>query len=331
MKILILGGTRFVGRALIEAASARQHEITLFNRGKTNPHLYPQIEKLIGDRHTGDLHALQNRAWDVVIDTCGYHAAHVLASAETLHPNVPRYIFISSISAYGDIQTQNLDESAAVEYHNSYEIDDSPATYGPRKGSCEKAVQAVYGEKGLIIRPGLIVGPNDQSDRFTYWPSRLADGGEVLAPGTPDAPVQVIDVRDLALWTIKVAEKQKSGIYNAVGVQEPLTMGQILAECHAVANSDATLTWVDDAFLTQHSVAAYTEMPLWVPAESAAFNTVSNQKAKADGLSFRPIAETILDTLNWKNTRSAEYEWRAGLSREREKSLLSSWHQRPTQ
>lgn len=323
MKLLILGGTIFVGRHLVEAALARDHQITLFNRGQHNPDLYPQVEKLRGDRD-GNLTALENRRWDAVIDTCGYIPRIVRASAELLAGAVDHYTFISSISVYPTEGMPHIDENtpvATIEDESVEEI--TGETYGPLKALCEQAAAAAMPGQVLNIRPGLIVGPHDPTDRFTYWPQRVARGGDVLAPGRPDAPVQFIDVRDLAEWTIAMVETKQTGLYNATGPAEPLTMGDFLRGCKTTLNSDANFIWASEAFLLEQQVTPFVEMPLWVPEDAGVLLATDCRKAIAAGLTFRPIDETIRDTLAWDQTRPANQEWRAGLSPQRERGLLA--------
>jgi 2'-hydroxyisoflavone reductase len=325
MKLLIIGGTRFLGRALVEAALATGHELTLFNRGQSNPGLFPEVEELHGDRD-GGLDVLACRQWDAVIDTCGYVPRIVRASAEFLKDAVGRYAFVSSISAYADFATVDMDENAPLATMEDETVEQvTGETYGPLKVLCEQAVSEVMGEeRAFHIRAGLIVGPYDLSDRFTYWPYRVAQGGDILAPGSPDAPVQIIDVRDLAEWIIRAVADGLSGPYNATGPDYALTMGQVLDTCRTVSGSDANFIWVSDEFLQGNEVGAYVEMPLWVPAseEDAGFDAVDCQKAIEDGLLFRPLAETVSDTLAWLRTRPSDYQWRGGLKPEREKELL---------
>lgn len=326
MKLLIIGGTRFVGRALVEAAQARGDEVTLFNRGKSNPDLYPNVETVVGDRD-GGLDVLQGRTWDGVIDTCGYVPRLTRDSATFLKDAVPHYTFISTISVYDSLTEPNMDESAAlgtIEDETTEEI--TGESYGPLKVLCERSIDEVMNGRSTHIRAGLIVGSHDQSDRFTYWPVRVDRGGEVLAPGDKDEPVQFIDVRDLAAFTLKATEAQLRGAYNCTGPDYALSMETFLHTCRDVAQSNATYTWVPDAFLQEQEVGAYVQLPLWIPAEYAGFNRVNNEKAQAAGLSYRPLVETIGDTLAWAKTRPTDWEWRAGLSAEREAELLRLWH-----
>ena len=217
MRILIIGGTRFLGRHLVEAALDRRHEVTLFNRGKSNPDLFPQLETILGDREH-DVNNLQGRIWDAVIDVAGYLPRILRLSAEVLEPNVRRYVFISTISVYENFSKAGIDESYPVGKLADETVEEiTGETYGPLKALCEQVVHDIYGERALIVRPGLIVGPHDPTDRFTYWPVRVARGGDVLAPQSPDVATQIIDVRDLAEFIIKLTEENALGVYNATG------------------------------------------------------------------------------------------------------------------
>lgn len=327
MNLLILGGTRFLGRALVDEALLDGHEITLFNRGQSNPDLYPYIEQIHGDRNS-DLAALGRRRWDAVIDTCGYAPRAVRQSAEFLADSVEHYTFISTMSVYAEPLSDGIDESAPVAVIDDETTEEiTGETYGPLKALCEQAATEAMGGRALHVRAGLIVGPHDLSDRFTYWPVRVAQGGEVLAPSSPDYGVQFIDVRDLARWIITATAARLTGPYNITGPGRPLPLGLLLDACRAVAGSDARFTWVDDSFLVEQGVEPYTELPLWVPAEFGGFNSFNIDKALAAGLVFRPFAETVRDTLEWAQYRPADYVWRNGLPAEREASLLAAWHQ----
>jgi 2'-hydroxyisoflavone reductase len=328
MELLILGGTVFLGRHVAEAALARGHAVTLFNRGQHNPDLFPDVEKLRGDRNCV-LEALRGRSWDAVIDTCGYVPRVVRASAQRLAEAVGHYTFISSISVYPSFPTPGMDESAPVGTLADESVEEvTGETYGPLKALCEQAAEAAMPGRVLSVRAGLIVGPYDPTDRFTYWPRRVARGGDVLAPGSPNGPVQFIDARDLAEWILRMAETGGTGVFNATGPAEPLTMGRLLEECRTVSGSDATLNWVDEEFLLTAGAAPWSELPLWVPAREeamAGFSAVSCAKAIAAGLTFRPLAGTIRDTLAWDATLPADRELRAGLKPEREAELLAAW------
>ncbi|MFN8487434.1 MAG: SDR family oxidoreductase [Caldilineaceae bacterium] len=326
MKLLILGGTIFLGRHLVEAALARNHEITLFNRGQHNPDLFPQVEKLHGNR-AQNLSALAGRRWDAVIDTCGYVPRYVRMAAECLVDSVDHYTFVSTVSVYPDFSQPGIDERAPVGVLADESVEEvTGETYGPLKALCEQAAEATMPGRVFNLRPGLIVGPYDASDRFTYWVQRMARGGEVLAPGDPQQPVQFIDVRDLAAWTVQMVEARQTGVYNATGPAQPLPMQQFLETCQAVIPSNTTLTWVSEAFLLEQQVGPFVEMPLWVPASEAGLDQVNCKKAIQAGLRFRPINETIRDTLTWHNSRPQHVALRAGLSPERERALLEAWH-----
>ncbi len=327
MKILIIGGTKFLGRHIVDSALGRGHTVTLFNRGKTNPGLFPQVETIQGDREH-DIEKLSGRTWDAVIDTCGYVPRIVRLSASGLERSVGRYVFISSISAYEEsiFKKIGVDESDPVGKLEDESIEEiTGGTYGPLKALCEKTVLDLYGERGLVIRPGLIVGPNDPTDRFTYWPVRVTRGGEVLAPEKPEVPVQIVDVRDLSEFIIKLIEANASGIYNATGPDYELTFGAMLETCKHVSGSDANFKWASVEFLKQNNVAEWSDMPVWVPdnEENAGFSRVDVSKAIQAGLTFRPLAETVRDTIAWAGTRPIDHEWRAGLRAEREAELLS--------
>ena len=329
MRLLIIGGTIFLGRHLAEQALAQGHTVTLFNRGRSNPALFPQVEHLIGDR-TGDLSALAGRTWDAVIDTCGYHPRDVRRTLDVLRGRVNCYQFVSTLSVYADDAPAGVTEDSPVA---SFEGDVETATvaaenYGPLKALCEQTVLEAMPACALVVRPGLIVGPHDRSDRFTYWPVRIDQGGAVLAPGDPDAPVQFIHAADLAAWMVSLAGQGVNGVFNATGPDKPVTMGEVLDVCRAVTRSDARLTWVDEEFLLEQHVAPYIEMPLWVPSAYVGFNRVDCSKAIAHGLRFRPLFDTVSDTLDWHATRPPDTVLRAGLSAVREAELLATWRQR---
>jgi 2'-hydroxyisoflavone reductase len=324
MKILIIGGTRFLGRHLVNAARVRGHTITLFNRGQSNPNIFLQVDKIQGDREK-DLDLLTDEYWDVVIDTCGYFPRIVRMSAEALKGKVENYVFISSISVYADFSKIGINESDPLaKMEDETNEENTPETYGPLKALCEKAVQDVFGIDSLIIRPGLIVGPHDPTDRFTYWPVRVARGGDVLAPDRPDVLTQIIDVRDLAKFIIGLIEENVSGIFNATGPDYNLSFGRLLDTCKLIGNSDAKFKWAPPEFLNENNVAAWSDMPAWLPdnGEDAGFARVDISKALNAGLKFHSLEETIHDTLEWANSRPQDHEWKAGLKPEREKELL---------
>lgn len=330
--LLILGGTAFLGPQLVEAARTRGYTITLFNRGKTNPQLFPDLEKLRGDRN-GQLDALRGRRWDAVVDTSGYVPRHVTDSAGLLRDAVGRYVFISTISVYSDTSKPGMDESAPVGKLADEKTEEvSGESYGPLKALCEQAAERMMPGRVATVRPGLIVGPGDGSDRFTYWPVRVSRGGEVLAPGTPADPVQFIDVRDLAEWTMRVVDAGTVGVYNATGPEKPLPIGQLLESCKKVSGSDARFTWVDAGYLAEKKVEPWSDMPVWVPptGESAGFARVDCSRAIVRGLTFRPVDTTVRDTLSWWKEQPAErtQSLRAGITAEREAEVLRAWRER---
>jgi 2'-hydroxyisoflavone reductase len=335
MKLLILGGTMFLGRHLVTAARERSHTVTLFNRGKTNPDLFPEVERIRGDRKVS-LEPLAGRRFDAVIDTCGYVPRVTGMAAVTLAPLVDHYTFISSISVYADMKTAGQDETAPVATLADETTEEvTGETYGGLKAFCEQSVAAALPGRTLVIRPGLISGPHDPTDRFTYWPVRIARGGEVLAPAPPEATTQHIDARDLAAWTIRAVESRLTGVFNATGPDYPLTWQEILETCRRVTGSDATFTWVSAAFLAEQDVAPWNEIPLWVPAEESGMLNVSVARAIAAGLTFRPLAATIADTLAWHAAwppaagTDEKPALRSGISLEREAAVLAAWRARP--
>jgi 2'-hydroxyisoflavone reductase len=323
MKLLILGGTVFLGRHVVESALARGHEVTLFNRGQHNSDLFPEVEKLRGDRN-GDLSALEGRHWDAAIDTSGYFPRVVRASAEKLSAAVDHYTFISSISVYSDFTKAGMDENAPLGTLQDESVEEITAeTYGPLKVLCERAAQQAMPGRVLIVRPGFIVGPQDPTDRFTYWPYRVAQGGDMLAPGKPDSPIQFIDVRDLASWIVRMIEDRQTGIFNATGPNYTLTMQDLLETCRKVTGSDTRFIWVSEPFLAQHGV----ELPIWVPSEDAGAATVDCSKAFEAGLIFRPLSSTVRDTLAWYESCTPAAPFRAGLQPEQEEQLLQAWRE----
>ncbi len=326
MKILIIGGTIFLGRHLVEAAVARGHDVTLFNRGQHSPNLFPDVEKLRGDRD-GGLAPLRGRQWDAVIDTCGSFPRVVRASAEMLAEAVRQYIFISTMSVYADLSAPGSDERSPVGTIPDETVEEvTGGTYGPLKALCEQAVERVMPGRTLNIRPGLIVGPHDPSNRFTYWVHRVAQGGEVLVPGVLEQPLQfIVDVRDLAAWIVRMAEASTVGVFNAKGPDYPLTMGDLIETCASVSGSDARFVWVSEEFLLDQHVGPWMELPLWLPATMNAINSARSDAAYTAGLTFRPIAETVRDTLTWDATLPPDTERRAGMAPDRETHLLDRW------
>jgi 2'-hydroxyisoflavone reductase len=328
LRILILGGTAFLGPELVEAAVARGHVVTLFNRGKTRPGLFPELEKLRGDRE-GQLEALRGRRWDVAIDTSGYVPRLVRLSAELLAPAIDRYVFISSISAYAEDVKPPVGEEAPLAVLADPKSEEVRKDYGALKAACEEAAEAALPGRALSIRPGLIVGPGDPTDRFTYWPVRLARGGEVLAPGDGADPVQVIDVRDLAAFVIRCAEARRAGRLNATGPATPLAMRDFLAGVAEGVGVVPSLTWVDEKLLAESKVSAWTDLPVWIP-RAEPMGQVSVARAVAAGLVFRPLADTARDTLAWWRAQPEDRRAkpRTGLTVEREAAVLATWHAR---
>jgi nucleoside-diphosphate-sugar epimerase len=338
LRILILGGTGFTGPYQVRYALGRGHKITTFNRGKTHPGELPaEVEQLVGDRN-GKLDALKNRQWDVVIDNPTTLPAWVRDAAQVLKGNVERYEFISTISVYADIPAAGVDENSPLQkydgpdpYKETLEVMRASGykTYGPLKALSEKEAEKWFPGKTLIIRPGLIVGPHDETDRFTYWPVRIDRGGEVLAPGTPDDPVQFIDARDLAEWTIRMVENRETGVYNATGPAKPLTTAGMLDKMKTALKSNAGVTWVPAEFLKQQKVEAWSDMPVWAGNELGLARTKID-RALAKGLTFRPLAETTRDTLAWFKSlpQDRQSKMHAGLTAERESEVLAAWKKR---
>jgi 2'-hydroxyisoflavone reductase len=334
LRILILGGTGFTGPYQVRYALSRGHKVTTFNRGKTHPGELPnKVEQLIGDRN-GKLDALKDRQWDVVIDNPTTLPAWVRDVAQILKGNVEQYVFISTVSVYGEVKT-GPDENAPTEkyegadpYKETLEAMKAGGykTYGPLKTLSEREAEKWFPGKTLIIRPGLIVGPRDETDRFTYWPVRIDRGGEVLAPGSPDDPVQFIDARDLAEWTIRMVENRETGVYNATGPAKPLGIGGMLDGIKAALKPDAKFTWVSEEFLTEEKVQPWSDMPVWTGKESA-LARAKIDRALSKGLTFRPLAETARDTLAWFKSlpQDRQSKLRAGLTPEREAEVLAAW------
>jgi len=334
LRILILGGTQFLGVHVTELALARGHTVTLFNRGRTNPTLFPQVEKLRGDRN-GRLDALKGRSWDAVIDDSGYVPRHVRLSAELLAPVIRQYLYVSSISAYASFRQPNDEQSplGTLADPNVEEVNNS--TYGPLKALCEQAAQSALPGRVTIVRPAIIAGPDDPTDRFTYWPARAALGGEMLVPGTASELIQFIDVRDVARFMVDALERHILGIFNVASPPGRFTMGSLISACIATAKEVThpspapTATWVPPDFLEMHDPAFPSDTPIWVPpGEDAAFAQISATRALKAGLRITPIEQTVRDTLRWhlSRPRSEQVHLKVGLPRSREQELLSAWH-----
>lgn len=329
MRLLIIGGTVFVGRHLTTAAIERGHTVTLFHRGKHNPGLFgTAVETITGDRTSPeDLKQLLDHRWDAVIDTCGYVPRIVGLSASALAAAVQTYCFISTVSVYSDWSAASLPEDAALgtlEDTTTEQV--TGETYGPLKVLCENAVRDTYGDaRTLIVRPGLIVGPNDISDRFTYWPHRVAQGGDILAPGDPDVTTQFIDVRDLAEWTIRLLEAGKTGTYNGDG--PAVRFGDLLPACRTAAGlseADARFVYIPEATLEARGVQPWSELPLWIPRSMNHGALIDISHSVNNGLTFRPLSQTVADTLAWDKTRTdTDTAYKNTLTRDKEAEILA--------
>jgi 2'-hydroxyisoflavone reductase len=341
MKILIIGGTKFLGRHLIKAARDGGHEVAIFNRGKYSAENFANVEQIQGDRNI-DLDKLNGRSWDAVIDTCGYLPQTVKTSANALKNSVGQYVFISSGSVYKDIKQANYDENTPVAEFNEEErkradaIDPKGEMTGPILGDlygglkvlCERAAEDAMPGRVLNVRAGMIVGEFDPTDRFTYWVMRVARGGEVLAPGTPSRFVQLIDAGDLAKWIVKAIEQNATGVFNATGKPLSLTMEKMLEEIKNVSGSDAEFTWVEEDFMSRENVQPWSDMPFYLPEsdkEAEHFLSMSIDKALQSGIEFRPFSDTVRDTLEWRKTKPDALK--AGIDAEREKELLRKRHE----
>jgi 2'-hydroxyisoflavone reductase len=319
VRLLVLGGTKFLGRAAVEAALARGHQVTLFNRGETNPELFPQAEKIHGDR-TQSLDGLAGREWDAVLDPSGYVPSVVRASADALAGSAGHYLFVSSVSVYASLAEPNDEESPLAELGDLPDdrLTEDFSNYGALKALSEQAVADVFDERQASVRPGLIVGAHDPSGRFTYWPHRVARGGRVLAPAPADAQVQFIDAKDLGAWLVDLSEQQAGGVYNAT--HPGRSWQETLETCREVSGSDATFEWVKPELLTEHEVGEWMELPLWISdPDSAAMHRLDVSRAVEAGLTFRPLEETVRDTLEHAETAEG-----VGLTAEREAGLLAA-------
>ncbi|HEX5054114.1 MAG TPA: NAD-dependent epimerase/dehydratase family protein [Planctomycetota bacterium] len=340
-RILMLGGTNFLGPAVVEAALGNGHEVTLWNRGRTNPGLFPGVEKLKGQRRRPrpdkpddppqDLEALRNRTWDAVVDTSAFFTGEVEDVCKVLDKHVEQYVFISSLSVYKTLEQDAtpVDEASPLcECADKYTQDIGPnyENYGALKRYGEDAAAAAFPGKATLVRPGYIVGPGDGSDRFTYWPARFVRGGECLAPGDPDNELQFIDVRDLGAWIVHTIEQRITGPFNAVGFDGRISTAEFLFTGKGTLNHTCSFTWVDDAFLEANRVSSWMEMGCWTP--KAKNGRADNQRMLDAGAKFRPIAETIRDTAAWVKQGRGDREWRAGMTADRERELLAKWKAR---
>jgi len=325
MKVLILGGKKFLGIALVEALLQAGHTPTLFNRGLTNPDLFPKITNLIGNRD-GDLSALKRRKWDAVIDTSGNLPRITRKSAQALSGKCNCYVFISTVSVYRDFRTLDMDETFPLAHlENPDDEDQTGQAYGALKALCEYEIQQAFDGKVLVIRPGLIVGPNDPTDRFSYWPWRVSLGGQVLVPSPPSANLQFIDVRDLAEFIVNSIEAEAEGVYNVTGPRRPATFGSLLVSCREASLSDAKFVWADEVFLLKEGVMPWKDLPLWVPSTDPAYSGFYNiniNKALKDGLNFRPLSQTVYETLAWIKTRPKTTRLKVGMDIATETQLL---------
>jgi len=343
LKILVLGGTGLIGPPMVERAIARGHEVTLFNRGKTNTHLFPDLEKLKGDRND-DLSSLQaevdsGRLWDAIVDNTASIPRWVTESAGLLANAADFYLYTSSISAYADSSTPGADETAPVGQISPEDEAKVLTTknitgenYGPLKARCEDEARRAFPERWCVVRPGLIVGPGDYSDRFTYWPVRIHEGGEVMAPGNPSDPVQFVDCRDLGEWYVRLVENGTTGDFNGVGPRSPMSIAGMLYGIRATVDNEISFTWVDADFLEANEVQAWMHMTVWVPpiGEYAGFSSSNIDRALAAGLTFRPLADTAAATVEFWNSLPEDRRAnpKAGCPPELEAKVLEAWHAR---
>ena len=337
LRILILGGTRFIGLHMTRVALARGHTVTFFNRGKTNSEVFPEVERIKGDRN-GAVDGLKDRDWDAVIDNSGYVPRQVRLTAELLGPRVRQYLFTSSISVYPDFSAPRDERSPVGKLADETVEKVDGETYGPLKALCEQAAERAMPGRTCVIRPGLIVGPDDNTDRFTYWPARAARGGEFIAPGRPKDPFQIIDARDLAAFVIDAVENTVTGTYNLVSDVNDFKFGELVADCISAANKQAKpeekprATWIDADFLEEQKVEPWSDMPVWLPAkgEEAAFASTSNTAAKAKGLRISRLRKTVNDTLAWHLARpeAERTQLKAGIAPEKEQAVLTAWKAR---
>ncbi|MDQ6612035.1 MAG: NAD-dependent epimerase/dehydratase family protein [Gemmatimonadota bacterium] len=333
LKILMLGGTGFIGPHEVEYAVSRGHTVTLFNRGKTNADLFPKLEKVFGDRSKpGAYDALKGRRWDVVVDNGAQIPAWVREAGAALKDSTDRYVFVSTLSTYANRKAIGMKEDGPQHAPAAPDATQANAQYGPLKVRCEMEARAAFGDRTLIVRPGLIVGPGDLTDRFSYWPVRIERGGEVLAPGTPDDPVAFIDVRDLTEFIVRQCEAGATGDYNCVGPRSTLTISEMLYGIKAVTTSDATFTWVDADFVAAHKLRPYSDLPVWIPprGDNAGWALMDRSKAVAAGLTFRTLADTARATLDYYHAQSPERQaaLKSGLPPEKEQEALAAWHAR---
>ncbi|GAB5493014.1 MAG: SDR family oxidoreductase [Phototrophicaceae bacterium] len=332
MKILVIGGTRFFGRAFTELALSKGHDVTIFHRGESDSEHFSEARRVLGDRHD-DLEKLGDGSWDAVLDTCAYVPHSVEQASDYLKDKVNQYVFISTISVYAPSSELNRDEDADLIPHPEDEpIDElKMENYGSLKVLCEEALDKAMPNKVTHIRPGLIVGPHDATNRFTYWQTRVNCGGDVLVPGDGSSFSQIIDARDLAQFALTLIENQTYGVFNATGPQTPHTLQHILDTAKEITGSDANFVHVDAEWLVENEVAPWMELPLWIPsAEGQAMMNMDVQRGIDAGLTFRPLVDTIRDTLAWyADIKGDEQEWQAGMKPERETEILKKWAEKP--
>lgn len=326
MKIAVVGGTQFVGRHFVDRALRRGHAVTLFHRGKTNPGLFEEADEVFGDR-TEEIERLGGD-FDVAVDTSGYTPSQVRPVVDHLEPRVDRYLFVSTTAVYRDLSKPGVDEDAYLKTLEDPELDElNRSTYGPLKTECEAVVTGAFDHRSLIVRPGVLAGPHDPTDRFTYWACRVADGGEVLAPGPASSPVQLLDARDLAKWLVDCVEEETTGTFNAAGPS--ISFEAMLEACRSAADSDATFTWVSPEFMNEVEIDVPSKMPLWnreYDGRKAGLYAVDSSRALARGLSRRPLEETARDVWRWSETRESDRPWEVGLDRLQEREILDVWH-----
>ncbi len=333
MRLLVLGGTGFIGPYVVRHALYRGHTVSIFTRGRSKPHLFPEIEKLVGDRD-GDIESLKGKEWDAVIDNTGYVPRHVRDSAELLKDSVGRYLFTSTGGVY-DLSQEKIDEDSTLLTAEDPTSEDVDEYYGPLKVLCEQTVREVYGSRATVVRLHRVAGPEDYSDLFTYWPVRIDHGGEVVGPGDPNHPVQYIDVRDVAEFFIRLVERDTPGTYNCAGPSGgEVSMAQLLYGCRAVTATPVSFTWVEEDFLRKHGISGADRAnttsgyPLWFSqnGRNRGASRISPRRAVAAGLKHRPIAVTALDTLEWFKAQSEERRSQLQLHLERDKKVLEAWH-----
>lgn len=324
MRVLVLGGTAFLGIHLTNDLLARGHEVTHFNRGRTGASP-PGVRTIRGDRAVG-FTGLEAEHFDAVVDTSGYYPAIVERSASFFEPRCARYLFVSTISVYDHSIADGVEDAPMKPMPPDASLTEmTPDSYGPLKAMCERVVTGIFGERATIVRPGLIVGPNDTTDRFTYWPVRFARGGEILVPGSADRPVQFVDVRDLAAFMVRLLERSIGGEFLVTSPRNGITMGAVVEACANAAGAAHTVRWAEDEFLTANEVAPWMDLPLWIPASEnmPGFMNFNVRRALDAGFTTRPLAHTVRDTLAWAQTRPGDYEPRAGITAEREAELLA--------